>query len=165
MEALAAEIRHDREEAIAGAIYGTILTAATMSVVSDKRWDEPFLTSAQVLVTLAVFWLAHAFAHGVAVRVTEDDPRPHEMIHDLRATWPMVGSAFPQLAPMVLVGLHVFSYDTGLWVAYALAVGILASYGVVIARRRRLGTAGTVKLVAASGVAGLILITLKELIH
>ncbi len=165
MEALAARIRHDREEAIAGAIYGTILTAATMSVVSDKRWDKPFLTSVQVLATLTVFWLAHAYAHGVAVRVTEDHPRPHELAHDLRATWPMVGAAFPQLAPMVLVGLNVFSYDTGLWIAYGLAVAILASYGVVIGRRRGLGRAGTLKLVAASGVLGLLLITLKEVIH
>ena len=136
---MAAQARHEREEGISGAIYGTIITAATMSVVSDKRWDEPFLTSAQVLVTLVVFWLAHAFAHGVAVRVTDDEPHPREMIHDLRATWPMVGAAFPQLAPMVLVGLGVFTYDTGLWIAYGLAVAILASYGVVIARRRRLG--------------------------
>ena len=165
MEALAAQTRHDREEAIAGAIYGTILTAATMSVVSDKRWDKPFLTSVQVLVTLVVFWLAHAFAHGVAVRVTEEEPHPREMAHDLRATWPMVPSAFPQLAPMVLVGLNVFSYETGLWIAYGVAVAILASYGVVIARRRRLGAGGTAKLVAASGLLGLILITLKEFVH
>jgi len=136
-----------------------------MSVVSDKRWDEPFLTSAQVLVTLAVFWLAHSFAHGVAVRVTDDEPHPREMVHDLRASWPMVAAAFPQLAPMVLVGLHVFTYDTGLWVAYGLAVATLASYGVVIARRRRLGTVSTVRLVAVIGILGLILITLKELIH
>jgi hypothetical protein len=165
MEAMAAEARHDREEAISGAIYGTIITAATMSVVSDKRWDEPFLTSAQVLVTLAVFWLAHSFAQGVAVRVTEDDPRPHEMAHDLRASWPMVAAAFPQLAPMVLVGLDVFSYDTGLWIAYGVGVATLAGYGALIARRRRLGTAGTVRLVVVIGILGLILITLKELIH
>lgn len=166
MEAIAADSRHHRAERIANGIYGTIITAATMSVVSDKRWDEPFTTSAQVLVTVVVFWLAHSFAQGVAVRATAESSVEHgDVIRDLRATWPMVAAAFPLLAPMVLVGLDVFTYNTGLWVSYGLAVAILGSWGLVIGKRRRLGRGATAKLVLASGALGLLLITLKEVVH
>ena len=158
--------RHRRAERIANGIYGTIVTAATMSVVSDKRWDEPYKTSAQVLITVVVFWLAHSFAQGVAQRATAESSVEHgDAMRDLRATWPMVAAAFPLLVPMVLVGLKVFDYDTGLWISYGLAIAILASWGLVIGERRHLGRFGRAKLVIASGSLGLALITLKEIVH
>jgi len=166
MEAAAVPNRQHRAESIANGIYGTIVTSATMSVVSDKRWDEPFKTSAQVLATVVVFWLAHSFAQGVAVRATAESTVEHgDIRRDLRATWPMVAAAFPLLIPMVLVGLKVFSYDTGLWISYGLSIVILASWGLVIGQRRQLGTGATAKLVVASGTLGLLLITLKEVVH
>ena len=166
MEAVAVPDRQHRAESIANGIYGTIVTSATMSVVSDKRWDEPFLTSLQVLATVVVFWLAHSFAHGMAVRATADSSVEHgDVARDLRATWPMVAAAFPLLVPMVLVGLNVFEYDTGLWISYALSILILASWGLVIGERRQLGRGAKAKLVVACGVLGLLLITLKELVH
>ncbi|HYI35913.1 MAG TPA: hypothetical protein VEX39_04880 [Thermoleophilaceae bacterium] len=166
MEAMAADSRHRHAERIANGIYGTIVTAATMSVVSDKRWDEPFKTSAQVLATVVVFWLAHSFAHGIAQRATAESSVEHgDAMRDLRATWPMVAAAFPLLVPMVLVGFKVFTYNTGLWVSYGLAIVILASWGLVIGRRRRLGRGRTAGLVMASGTLGLLLITLKEIVH
>ena len=54
------------------------------------------------------------------------------------ASWPMVAAAFPQLAPMVLVGLNVFTYNTGLWIAYAVAVLTLASGLYYVYRMNRL---------------------------
>ena len=166
MEALAVSTRHRRAERIANGIYGTIVTAATMSVVSDKRWDEPLKTSAQVLITVIVFWLAHSFAIGVAQRATaESSVEGGDAIRDLRATWPMVAAAFPLLIPMLLAGLGVFTYSTGLWVSYGLAIAILASWGVVIGERRGLGRAATATLMVLVGFLGLMLIALKEFVH
>ena len=166
MEALTVSARHRRAERIANGIYGTIVTAATMSVVSDKRWDEPLKTSAQVLITVIVFWLAHSFATGVAARATaESSVEGGDAIRDLRATWPMVAAAFPLLIPMLLAGLGVFTYSTGLWISYGLAIAILASWGLVIGERRGLSAGAKAKLVVASGTLGLLLITLKEFVH
>jgi len=160
-----APVSRGQEETIAAAIYGTIITAATMTVVSEKRWDEPISTSGQVLFTVAVFWLAHSFAQGMAVRATADGAAPRRFTRDLRSTWPMMAAALPQLAPMALVGIDAFSYDTGLWISYGLAVATVASWGVEIGHRRRLGPPATLRLAAASGLLGLVLITLKEIIH
>ena len=166
MEALTVSARHRRAERIANGIYGTIVTAATMSVVSDKRWDEPLKTSAQVLITVIVFWLAHSFAIGVAARATaESSVESGDAIRDLRATWPMVAAAFPLLVPMLLAGLGLFTYSTGLWISYGLAIAILASWGLVIGERRGLSGGAKAKLVVASGTLGLLLITLKEFVH
>ena len=110
----------------------------------------------QVLITVVVFWLAHSFAQGIAQRVTAESSVEHgDAMRDLRATWPMVAAAFPLLIPMVLVGLKVFDYDTGLWISYGLAIAILASWGLVIGERRHVGTGARVKLVLASGSLGL----------
>ena len=156
MEALDASARHRRAERIASGIYGTIVTAATMAVVSDKRWDEPLKTSAQVLITVMVFWLAHSFATGVAQRATaESSVEGGDAIRDLRGTWAMVAAAFPLLVPMLLVAVDVFTYQTGLWVSFGLAIAILASWGVVIGERRGLGRGAKATLTVVIGVLGL----------
>lgn len=155
-----------RVELVANGVYGTILAAATMSVLSEKVYDEPLKLSAQVVGTLVVFWLAHTFALGVAHRaVGNEEDGVNSTREELAITWPMVGAAFPLLVPLFLAAVDVFSTDTGLWISYALAIVILASWGLVIGRRRRLGLGGKTWLVVASGALGLLLITLKELVH
>ena len=77
----------------------------------------------------------------------------------------MVAAAFPLLVPMLLVGLDVFTYSTGLWISYGLAIAILASWGLVIGERRGLSGGAKAKLVVAIGTLGLLLITLKEFVH
>jgi hypothetical protein len=155
-----------RVELVANGVYGTILAAATMSVLSEKVYDEPLKLSAQVVGTLLVFWLAHTFALGVAHRaVGNEEDGVNSAREELAVTWPMVAAAFPLLVPLFLAAVGVFSTDTGLWVSYALAIAILASWGLVIGRRRRLSLGGKAGLVLASGALGLMLITLKQLVH
>jgi hypothetical protein len=155
-----------RVELVANGVYGTILAAATMSVLSEKVYDEPLKLSAEVVGTLLVFWLAHAFALGIAHEaVGEDEEGPDTVREQLGVTWPMVAAAFPLLVPLFLAAVGVFSTDVGLWVSYLLAIAILASWGLVIGRRRGFGLAHKAWLMAASGGLGLLLITLKELVH
>jgi hypothetical protein len=155
-----------RVELVANGVYGTILTAATMSVLSEKVYDKPLRLSAEVVVTLLVFWLAHAFSLGIAHEaVGGDEEGPGTVREQLAVTWPMVAAAFPLLVPLFLASVGVFSTDVGLWVSYALAIAILASWGLVIGRRRGFGRAHKAWLMAAIGGLGLLLITLKELVH
>ena len=58
-------------ERLPGFIYGT-LVVLTMIVVGAKAYpDEPGVVAALVVVTAAVLWLAHVYAHGVALSVSE----------------------------------------------------------------------------------------------
>jgi hypothetical protein len=154
-----------RVELVANGVYGTILAAATMSVLSEKVYDQPLKLSAEVLGTLLVFWLAHAFALGIAQEAVGEDEGPDTVREQLVVTWPMVAAAFPLLVPLFLAAVGVFSTDAGLWVSYVLAIGILGSWGLVIGRRRGFGLVHKAWLMAASGGIGLLLITLKELVH
>jgi hypothetical protein len=160
------DVSTHRVELIANAVYGTILTAATMSVLSEKVYDEPLKLSFQVLGTLVVFWLAHTFALGVAHRAASDDvSQGNSALEELTVTLPMVAAAFPLLVPLFLAEAGVFSTDAGLWISYVLAILILALWGLAIGERRGLGTAAKVRLMLASGALGLLLISLKELVH
>jgi hypothetical protein len=164
--AVSREQSEPRVELVANGVYGTILAAATMSVLSEKVYDEPLKLSAEVVGTLVVFWLAHAFALGVAYEAVGEKGRgPDTAREQLAITWPMVAAAFPLLVPLFLSAAGAFSTDTGLWISYLLAIAILASWGLAIGRRRGLGTGGKLWVMAASGGLGLLLITLKEFVH
>lgn len=148
----------------AAAIEGLIITAATLTVVSQKRWDQPLLTAAQVFATIVVFWLAHVFAHGVAVRATSGSPAAG-VVHDLRESWPMVAASLPQLAPMLLVGRYGISYDHALLVSFAVAVLGVAVWGLRLSIVRGGGPLQALGFVGASVTLAIVLITLKELVH
>jgi nitrate reductase gamma subunit len=154
-----------RVELVANGVYGTILAAATMSVLSEKVYDEPLKLSGEVVGTLVVFWLAHTFALGLAHRAVGDDPDADSAYEQLMITWPMVAAGFPLLVPLFLAHVGVFSVNAALWISYILAIAILASWGLAIGRRRGQGALGTVWLMAASGALGVLLIALKELVH
>jgi hypothetical protein len=154
-----------RVELVANGVYGTILAAATMSVLSEKVYDEPLKLSGEVVGTLVVFWLAHTFALGIAHRAVGDDPEADTAYEQLMITWPMVAAAFPLLIPLFLAHLGVFSTDAGLWISYIMAIAILASWGLAIGRRRGRGVLASAWLMLASGGLGVLLITLKELVH
>ena len=148
----------------AAAIEGLIITAATLTVVSEKRWDDPLLTSAQVFATIVVFWLAHVFAHGVAVRATTASPAAG-VLHDMRESWPMVAASLPQLAPMLLVGRYGISYDTALWLSFGIAVAGVAIWGLRLSYVRAGTALQSVGFVAASVALALVLLSLKQIVH
>jgi hypothetical protein len=152
-------------ELTANAVYGTILTEATISVVSEKVYDDPIQLSLKVLATLVVFWLAHTFALGMAEGAIPGGTDRRTIGDQMINTSPMVVAAVPLLLPLFLAEASVFSTDAGLWISYGLATAILAGWGYVIARSRGLGTARTLRLMSITGILGLLLITLKEVVH
>jgi len=148
----------------AGAIYGTI---AAMAVIAGSAHDPAHgRVLALTVATLAVFWLAHVYAHALA----------HHLRGARRLDWPAISAAMIEerallegaLPLLVLLALgRVGLLDNRLAVTLALWAGVvqLVAWGIAYARRQRwtwpmAATAGVV-----NGTFGLVIVSLEVLVH
>jgi hypothetical protein len=87
---------------LAGLVYGTITVAALLAAESAQRETYPETVGA-VLIALALYWLAHAYAAYTAERVKGSEKLTfaalgRTMVHDL---WILLGAAIPLLTLLV----------------------------------------------------------------
>jgi hypothetical protein len=152
-----------RGDNLAGAIYGTILV---MSVIAAADFREDLWTSLViVLVTAAVFWLAHVYAHALAVSLDEAETISVASVRRVaRHEWPLLQAALLPSFVLLLGALGLFG--TKLTYRLALGVGLVAlvSWGIVFARKQRLSRRATVVVVVVNAAFGLFLVALKELV-
>jgi hypothetical protein len=117
------------------------------------------------LVTVVVFWLAHAWSQSVARRATGATARPRAFRHSLAHHWPLVQSAFPPIAVMFLAVLLGASDDDAILFAACSCVVLLAGWGVVVGRQEH-DSPGRIALTAAGCAAlGAVMVVLKIAIH
>lgn len=152
-------------ERLPGFIYGT-LVVLTMIVVGAKAYpDEPGVVAALVVVTAAVLWLAHVYAHGVALSVSEEKRVSlAELRHLARREGSIVQAALPPVVPLLLAAADVISTQLALWAAIAVGLVVLGVLGVRFARIRRFGTVRTCAAVAANLAFGVLVVALKLLL-
>lgn len=152
-------------ERLPGFIYGT-LVVLTMIVVGAKAYpDEPGVVAALVVVTAAVLWLAHVYAHGVALSVSEEKRLSLAELRRLaRREGSIVQAALPPVAPLLLAAAGVISTQVALWSAIGVGLVVLGVLGLRFARIRRLGTVRTCAAVAANLAFGVLVVALKLLL-
>jgi len=152
-------------ERLPGFIYGT-LVVLTMIVVGAKAYpDEPGVVAALVVVTAAVLWLAHVYAHGVALSVSEEKRLSlADVRHLARREGSIVQAALPPVAPLLLAAAGVISTQVALWAAIAVGLVVLGVLGVRFARIRGFGTLRTCAAVAANLAFGVLVVVLKLLL-
>ncbi len=91
---------------LASSIYGTVLAIALIAAYSAEADLDPLLIAAALLVTLSVFWLAHAQAELLALRYTVGHGLTGDEIKaQVRHGWPMVEAGFPPAVALVLGGV------------------------------------------------------------
>jgi hypothetical protein len=151
-------------EQLAGAIYGTILSTALIAAYSEDQSSDPLQVAAAVLVTAVVFWLAHAYA-GVLARVTDSAGGIGLVGSELARQWPIVSGSVPPTLPLLLAPIGVCSDYTAEQIAIAAGIALLGAWGMVIAWRRGRGPLGILIGAAESAVFGIIVVSLKALIH
>ncbi len=135
-----------------------------MSATEADDDPEVWATTAQVVSTVIVFWLAHAYALTLAHR-TAGSSGARRMRHQLAQTWTLVGSAGPPLAVMLLahaLGSSARSaIDIGSWVC----VLALAACGLLAGRREKRTVRGAILTSLGAAGLGLVMIALKSIIH
>jgi hypothetical protein len=156
----------DREPSIARAIYGTILALAVVLAVSDDPDNGIGYVLGGLLATAIVFWLSHVYAEVLAEHVRSGT---RSWSGDVRAAlareWPLVESAVPLAAGLLLGVVGLVSRDTAVNVAIGLGLAELFAWGFAVGRR--LGQA--LPLAVLTGLAncalGAVLVALKGLLH
>ena len=113
-------------------------------------------------VTAVVFWLAHLYAHSLAHVVARDE---HLSFGELRTIArhesSIIEAALLPLAAVLLAAFGLISTRAGVWIAYALGLGVLMTSGFIFARVERLGWLATVVVVALNLALGIALVGLK----
>ena len=159
-------MEHSTVRNLAASVYGTVLTIAMIVAYSADSDLDPLLIAVAVLVTVAVFWVAHVHAELLAMRYALGHPLAGSEIRaQLRHGWPMVEAAFLPAIALALGGIGVFDDDTSVVLALGIGVAQLAAWGVAIGRRERLRLLGVIGVTALNVGLGLVVVALKLFIH
>jgi hypothetical protein len=149
----------------AGAVYGTIAVGALLAAESATR-ETYAETVGAVVITLVVYWLAHAYAQFTGRRLERGEPLAlaaltRSLAHELAI---LAGAAIP-LIPLI-----------GWWIAggkladaVTAAIGTSAALIVVIELiagiRAELSGRELLKQTSFGALLGLLVITLKLVLH
>jgi len=149
-------------ERLGGFIYGTIVALAV--VVAGVRAYPHAAGHIAILVaaTSVALWVAHVYAHGLALSVSRDEHLAFaELRHIARREGSIVEAALPPLGALLLGALGLISTQLAVWGAFGFGLVVLAAQGITVARVERLGRLGTVAVVAGNVSLGVLLVGLK----
>jgi hypothetical protein len=152
-------------EGVAAAIYGSILVTALVGGLNEGDVSAG-VTAATVVVTTAVFWLAHVWSQLLADRIATGSRLYWGHIRTLAAReWPMIEAGAVPVLALVPAWIGVYRDEIGVDLALTLAVLQLVGWGIVGARR--LHAAWHVALLAGlvDGALGLAIVALEIAIH
>jgi hypothetical protein len=154
--------RAARGERLSGFIYGTIVVLSVIVGGARAFPHEPGHIAAVVIVTSAVFWLAHVYARGLGHSVAHDEHLSlAELLHIARSEGSLVEAALPPVVALLLGAAGVLSAKASVWLAFGLGLAVLFVQGITFARVERLGWLGTLVVVTTNLCLGLLLIGLK----
>ena len=149
-------------ERLAGFLYGTIIVLSVVVVGAKAFPHEPGHVAALAFITSAVFWIAHVYAHALGHSVGHDERvSPAELKYIARREASMIEAALPPTGALVLGAIGVLSTRASIWLALALGLVVLGAQGIAFARIERLGWLGTIGVVGANLLLGVVLIGLK----
>jgi hypothetical protein len=147
-------------------IYGTVLTLALITAYTAEEDLDLLLVAAAVVVTVGVFWLAHAHADLLARRYFAGRPLTRaEIVEQLREAFPMVQASLPPMLGLVAGGAGLLDDDTAVYLALGIGVAELAGWGIATGRKDQLGPLRTGALITLNVGLGLIMVGLKIVIH
>ena len=145
----------------AGTIYGT-LTVGVLLAVESTQQKTAIRDVGAVLAALAAYWLAHAYAHDLAHRVskdqTEDSPG---VLWELRHQWTIVRGALVPLVAFVIALMVGTSTAGAVLVALIASITMLIVFEAIAAARCHLGFAGLATQFLAPVVVCILMLAIK----
>ncbi|MFI8521410.1 hypothetical protein ACIGEZ_26840 [Streptomyces sp. NPDC085481] len=138
-----------------GGVYGSLLAASVVigagSLGEFPRTELVLL----LLLTGAVFWIAHVHAELFGTRLAEQGVDRRTILRACRDEWPIVQAAVPPAVAVAISPLLGLDLEGTLWFAVSVAVAGQIGWSLVAARRagasRRL-MAGTALVNLALGL-------------
>lgn len=150
---------------IAGAVYGTIVTLATLAAGASAYEHDLWRLEVIVAASVLILWVAHVYAHGLG----------DSLRFGRRLTLAELGSiagrevsiplaAVLPLAAIAIGAVGVLRGHLAIWVAFGIGVATLAVQGLRYARLERLGRAATFVAVAVNVGLGLTIVAVKVVV-
>jgi hypothetical protein len=121
---------------------------------------------ASALTTAEIFWLAHVYAGVLGERLAGDERRTSTLAWvAMGEEWPLIQAAALPCAALLLSVAGLYSRDIGVDVGIGLGVASLFAFGFVLGWRLHRELAGATLVGAISGLAGVVIVALKLIIH
>lgn len=150
----------------ASAVYGTVLAGSLIAVQGEAEETSVLRLVVVVLVTQAVYWLAHSYAELVGDRIeTGVRPRRADVRRLLAEEWSLVSASFLPLTGVALAWLLGSTRGTAVLAGLWASVVVLALWALLAGRRARLRRGELLLYVAISALFGLALVALKVVVH
>ena len=150
---------------VGGLLYGTLIAASSMTVVSVHPPSGGFVGVA-ALVTLAIYWLAHLYTEVLAERISE----PGTSVW--RRTWQAAGhetaileGGLPVVACYAIVHAFGVSIEDSALIALWFTVVLLAYIGYRIGRSLHASGIRMIFEVMGTAAFGILMIILKSVLH
>ena len=159
-----AEPAGDPHRRRAAHLYGLIITGAVLATASeDFRLAR---VAVILLVTLAIYWAAETYVHWIAARTLVQRALHRDERRRIVADgWPLVAASGVPLLFLFLEALVGVETSVALDLTLAVNAVLLFVVGWQMGRAGGLAGAQLALSVAATGSLGLLLITLKTLMH
>src|SRR5512142_3402103 len=150
------------------AIYGTIVTAGILAGEGAAHLDTQDMI-VSVLVTLLVYWIAHAYSevlgHWITPSSVQHRPVPSRLRQALAEEWAIVAGGLGVVLVLAVAWLAGASgqaaVNTALWVATA----ELLEWGIVAAKNAGLSGIRIVVSGVTSASFGAVIVLLKAVLH
>ncbi|MFC9129099.1 hypothetical protein ACFT4A_19910 [Streptomyces sp. NPDC057099] len=144
-----------------GGVYGSMLAASVVIGVGTLGALPRVELVALLLLTGAVFWLAHVHAHLFGARLAQGAVGHRAVLQVCREEWPILEAAVPPAAAVAISPLLPLDMPGTLWLA--LSVAVAGQVGWSLAAAARAGASGKQMAVSASVnlLLGLLIIILK----
>ena len=153
----------ERSDNLAGAIYGTILV---MSIIAAADFHANLWRSlAILLVTSAVFWIAHVYAHALALSLDERETFSRAEIGRVAGReWPLLQAAVVPSLVLLAGALGLLGTVTAYRIAIGYGAAALIWWGFAFARKEHLSGKATAVVVVVNAAFGIFIVLLKELV-
>lgn len=153
----------ERAQRLVGTVHGTVVAASVLAVSAADGELSAIEVGGYVLATVAVFWLAHGWAHALGLRAAG---RPnHGLFDGLRNQLPVLESVVPPLAAVAVARILGATNETAISIAVWVCVGALTLLGAGVARREGSPPHRVAMTAAGCGALGLAMVALKAVVH
>jgi hypothetical protein len=151
------------EEETAAGVYGIIVGS---SVMAASHAETAVRLALAVLVTLTIYWGAERFARLVAERIHQGHrPGPREVLRQLTTGWEIVSASTLPLIVLIVARLVGRTLDEAILAALICSTVLLCLAGWEMGRHGQLSRLERVAVTAVAGLFGILLTTLKSLLH
>ncbi|MGW0861921.1 MULTISPECIES: hypothetical protein [Streptomyces] len=144
-----------------GGVYGSMLAASVVIGVGTLGSLPRVELVALLLMTGAVFWLAHVHAQLFGARLAQGTVNGRAVLQVCREEWPILEAAVPPAVAVAISPLLPLDMPGTLWLA--LSVAVAGQVGWSLAAAARAGASGKQMAVSAAVnlLLGLLIVVLK----